>query len=93
MPKWNENPQILFEITRPEQKGPNNFQDALHNNYLKKSLVKFRIYSTWGDDKNIILQNKKLHVKCEGIWFLYRVENRKNQGETVAKMLFHDGHY
>ena len=42
----NENPQILFEITRPEQKGPNNFQDALHNNYLKKSLVKFRIYST-----------------------------------------------
>ena len=34
----NENREILYEITEPEQKRPNNFQDALIMTILKKFL-------------------------------------------------------
>ena len=46
----NENRQIMFEIRGSEQKQPNSFQDALHNNHFKKALVKVTT-STWGEEK------------------------------------------
>ena len=52
----------MYQITGPQQKQPNNFQDALLNVYLKKALVKF-ITSTWGEEKYVtILQNKELRL-------------------------------
>ena len=36
----------MYEITGPEQKRPNGFQGALHNDHFKRALVKF---STWGE--------------------------------------------
>ena len=36
----------MYQITGPEQKRPNNFQDVLLNVYLTKALVKL-ITSTW----------------------------------------------
>ena len=98
----NESWHIMYEITGPEQKRPNNFQDALHNDYFKKTLVKFTILP--GVKKNItILQNKELHVNCEDNCFLYPDEKGKmtkaedmklwcNHEEADTKMLFHVGH-
>ena len=69
----NESRQIMYETTGPEQKRPNNFQDAL----FKKALVKIKT-STWREEKDVtILQNKELRVNCEDICFLYLVEKRK----------------
>ena len=93
----------MYEITGPEQKRPNSFQDTLHKNYFKKALVKF-VTSTWGEEKYVtILQNKELRVTCEDICFLYREEKGKmtktedtllwcNQKEADTKMLFHGGY-
>ena len=77
----NESRHIMYEITGPEQKRPNNFQDALYNDHSEKALVKF-IISTWGEEKYVtILQNKELHVNCEDTCFLYR--NDKNRRYAV----------
>ena len=44
----------MYEITGPEQKRPNNFQDALHNDHFKQTLVRF-ITSTWGEEKYVAM--------------------------------------
>ena len=31
----------MYEITGPEQKRTNNFQDALHNDHFTKTLIEF----------------------------------------------------
>ena len=93
----------MYQITGPQQKQPNNFQDALLNVYLKKALAKF-ITSTWGEEKYVtILQNKELCLNCEYTYFLYRVEKGKmtktedkrlccNHEEADTKILFYVGH-
>ena len=64
----------MYEITGPEQKRPNNFQDALHNANFKKTLLKL-VTSTWGEEKYVtILQHKELRVNCEDTCFLHCVE-------------------
>ena len=99
----NESWHIKYQITGPQEKRPNNFQDALLNVYLKKALVKF-ITSTWGEEKDVtILQNKELRLNCEYTCFLYRVEKGKmtktvdkrlccNHEEADTKILFYVGH-
>ena len=70
----NESRHIRYEITGPEQKRPNNSQDALHNAYFKKTLLKL-VTSTWGEAKYVtILQHKELRVNCEDTCFLHCVE-------------------
>ena len=70
----NESRHIVYEITGPEQKRPNNFQDALHNANFKKTLLKL-VTSTWGEEKYVtILQHKELRVNCEDTCFLHCVE-------------------
>ena len=93
----------MYQITGPQQKQPNNFQDALLNVYLKKALAKF-ITSTWGEEKYVtILENKELRLNCEYTCFLYRVEKGKmtktvdkrlccNHEEADTKILFYVGH-
>ena len=55
----NENRQILYQITGPEQKRPNCCQNALHNDHFKKALVKFIIYNTWGEEKYVTILKTK----------------------------------
>ena len=67
----------MYEITGPEQKRPNNFQDALHNDHFKQTLVRF-ITSTWGEEKYVAMSwNKELRVNSEDACFLYPAEKRK----------------
>ena len=53
--------QITFEITEPEQKRPNSFQDALHQDHFKRDLVKFT-NSIWGEKSSYITKQR---VTCK----------------------------
>ena len=75
----------MYEITGPEQKRPNNFQDALHNANFKKTLLKL-VTSTWGEEKYVtILQHKELRVNCEDTCFLHCVEKVVKKREKWLK--------
>ena len=50
----NGSRQIMYGITGPEQKRPNNFQDALHNDHFKKALLRF-MTSTWGQEECVTI--------------------------------------
>ena len=49
--------QIMFEITEPEQKQPNSFQNALHKDHSKRALVKFTT-SIWGKKSSYITKRR-----------------------------------
>ena len=93
----------MYEITGLEQKWPNNFEDALHNDHFEKTLVKF-FTSTWDETKYLtVFTHKAICLNCEDIYFRYHVEKGKltktedtwlrcNHEEADIKMLFHVGH-
>ena len=85
----NENRQILYEITVPKQKRPNNLHDILHNDHFRKDPVKFIIYSASVEEKNvIILRNKELSVNFEEVCFSFMYIRGKNKRKLKQKCFF-----
>ena len=73
---------LCIKITALEQKRPISFQDAPHNDYFKKVLVKF-IFSIWSEEKYETILQKEFCVNCVISAFSIVGKNNKNRRYIV----------